>query len=487
MIFFYDITRFIARLDENTPTGIDRVDIHYAKSILDSKKEIYYLTIIKGVFCAVEKKYGDSIVKYLYDKWILSKKVSFQKKTLSINDASKVPLIKKTIGRFAKCIDKNVFELITKKPNGCYVNISHYGVGKVEAYYVFKTLGKMKLIFFLHDLIPIDFPEHVNEPDEEQHKIRVKAMALFADIIIVNSQFTQKRLYNFCDKQNITRPKCLINKIGIEDRFLDVDISNKPIVQGDYFIYVSTIESRKNHILLLNVWRDMIEKNKLASIPKLIFVGKNGWKNDSAMYMMNRCPYLQNHVFHLQGLSDNELIQLVANSTALLFPSFTEGWGMPLVEAIELNTPVICSAIEIFHEAGKDLLTYVPLIESLGWQNEILKFASDKRYRASKIEKMKAYKMPRWDTHFETFYNYLSEKSSNYNKTVTQEMVENFRASLVVSNKANADKAIDAVTIDKRMRRSKLIRKFKTDPVKFFMDSKNPILRFIGKRLQKLN
>ena len=42
MIFFYDITRFIARLDENTPTGIDRVDIHYAKSILDSKKEIYY-------------------------------------------------------------------------------------------------------------------------------------------------------------------------------------------------------------------------------------------------------------------------------------------------------------------------------------------------------------------------------------------------------------------------------------------------------------
>lgn len=133
------------------------------------------------------------------------------------------------------------------------------------------------------------------------------------------------------------------------------------------------------------------------------------------------------------------------------------------------------------------MLTYVPLIDSLGWQNEILKFASDKKYRASKIEKMKAYKMPRWDTHFETFYNYLSEKSSNYNKTVTQEMVENFRASLVVSNKANADKAIDAVTIDKRMRRSKLIRKFKTDPVKFFMDSKNPILRFIGKRLQKLN
>ena len=169
---------------------------------------------------------------------------------------------------------------------------------------------------------------------------------------------------------------------------------------------------------------------------------------------------------------------------------------MPLVEAIALNTPVICSDIEIFHEAGQDLLTYVPLIDSLGWQNEILKFASDKKYRASKIEKMKAYKMPRWDTHFETFYNYLSEKSSNYNKTVTQEMVENFRASLVVSNKANADvvsnkanadKAIDAVTIDKRMRRSKLIRKFKTDPVKFFMDSKNPILRFIGKRLQKLN
>ena len=82
MIFFYDITRFIARLDENTPTGIDRVDIHYAKSILDSKKEIYYLTIIKGVFCAVEKKYGDSIVKYLYYKLILSKKVSLHKKTL---------------------------------------------------------------------------------------------------------------------------------------------------------------------------------------------------------------------------------------------------------------------------------------------------------------------------------------------------------------------------------------------------------------------
>lgn len=83
MIFFYDITRFIARLDENTPTGIDRVDIHYAKSILDSKKEIYYLTIIKGVFCAVEKNMATAssntyMINGYYPKKYLSRRKRYQ-------------------------------------------------------------------------------------------------------------------------------------------------------------------------------------------------------------------------------------------------------------------------------------------------------------------------------------------------------------------------------------------------------------------------
>ena len=86
MIFFYDITRFIARLDENTPTGIDRVDIHYAKSILDSKNEIYYLTIIKGVFCAVEKKTMATASSNTYMINGYYPKSIFQEKTLSIND-----------------------------------------------------------------------------------------------------------------------------------------------------------------------------------------------------------------------------------------------------------------------------------------------------------------------------------------------------------------------------------------------------------------
>ena len=427
MTFYYDITRLLAKVDNTTPSGIDRVDIRYAKSIVDSKNKVYFVSIVKGIFCAVDNDYGINVINYLYNKWILNNSIRFSKKDIK---PSMFDVGFRCDCKFYKIVDRKLFNLLSNSHGGVYINTSHYGVGKVEAYYVFKVLGNLKIVFFLHDLIPIDFPEYVNDGDKDQHIIRVRAMALFSDLIIVNSVYTEKRLYDFCDKIGISYPKCIVNKIGIEDKFLSGNTYNNKIISGDYFVYVSTIEARKNHIMLLNIWRDMVV-TKEKNIPKLVFIGKTGWKNSSSIDMIRNCESIKEYIVHLEGVQDDNLINIVKNAKGFLFPSFVEGWGMPLVEAIALKTPIICSDIEVFHEAGQDLITYISPIDGISWKNEILHITNCNEYRNKKIENFRDYIMPTWERHFNIFYDVIKKIQCTPCRGVDEKTVDRFKASLV--------------------------------------------------------
>lgn len=71
----------------------------------------------------------------------------------------------------------------------------------------------------------------------------------------------------------------------------------------------------------------------------------------------------------------------------MLFPSFVEGWGMPLVEALAMKIPVICSDIEAFRESGQMLAKYISPIDAKCWQNEIIKISNNSDYRNGLIKK----------------------------------------------------------------------------------------------------
>jgi hypothetical protein len=85
----------------------------------------------------------------------------------------------------------------------------------------------------------------------------------------------------------------------------------------------------------------------------------------------------------------------------MLFPSFSEGWGMPLIETQAMGTPVICSDIPVFHEASSALATFINPLDAITWQKTILDFSDPtKDVHDVAVKALGSYTPPRWEDHF---------------------------------------------------------------------------------------
>jgi len=162
---------------------------------------------------------------------------------------------------------------------------------------------------------------------------------------------------------------------------------------------VGTIEPRKNHLLLLNLWRHMAETLPSDRIPRLIIVGRRGWENEQVVDMLERCAALQGHVVELNGCSDRQMHELLRGARALLLPSFAEGYGMPVAEALSTNIPVLCSDLPALREAGGSAPDYLDPLDGLAWRTHIIDYyGAGARYLAQH-KRMAEWRPPSWADH----------------------------------------------------------------------------------------
>jgi len=124
------------------------------------------------------------------------------------------------------------------------------------------------------------------------------------------------------------------------------------------FLMVSTIEPRKNHEYLL----DAFERAWAAgSNARLCIAGRIGWKCDALLARVRNHAELNRRLFMFNDLSDTSLEHAYAHASALVFPSFVEGFGLPLVEAMQRGLPAMGSDIAVFREIGGEFMAYFDL------------------------------------------------------------------------------------------------------------------------------
>ncbi|MCR8933924.1 MULTISPECIES: glycosyltransferase family 4 protein [unclassified Pseudomonas] len=124
------------------------------------------------------------------------------------------------------------------------------------------------------------------------------------------------------------------------------------------FLMVSTIEPRKNHAYLLDAFERAWAGGSKA---RLCIVGKIGWKCEALIERIRKHPELNRRLFMYNALSDKSLEHAYSHATALVFPSYVEGFGLPLVEAMQRGLPAMASDIPVFREIGGDYMAYFDL------------------------------------------------------------------------------------------------------------------------------
>ncbi|MBD0331186.1 MAG: glycosyltransferase family 4 protein [Chitinophagaceae bacterium] len=123
----------------------------------------------------------------------------------------------------------------------------------------------------------------------------------------------------------------------------------------DYFICVGAIHSRKN---LLNLLRALsIFKKMQKSNMKLLLVGRLNWKNNDFIELLNTYKY-RGDVVLLGYVQEEELVKLVAAAYALIYPSFFEGFGVPVLEAMLCHVPVLTSGNTSMKEIAENAALY---------------------------------------------------------------------------------------------------------------------------------
>ncbi len=126
-------------------------------------------------------------------------------------------------------------------------------------------------------------------------------------------------------------------------------------VPGSYALIVSTIEARKNHLLLFRIWRRMLDEMPHDQVPSLVFAGRVGWLVDDLMRQISNTNNLDGKLILIENPTDSELVPLYKGCLFTLFPSFYEGWGLPVTESLALGKPCLISNRTSLPEAGVGL------------------------------------------------------------------------------------------------------------------------------------
>lgn len=166
------------------------------------------------------------------------------------------------------------------------------------------------------------------------------------------------------------------------------------------FVILGTIEGRKNHALLLEVWRQMLAARGASPVPRLCIVGRRGWEADDVFAQLDSDQF-GDRVVETGPLDDRQLAQLMAGARALLFPSFAEGYGIPLVEALAANVPVIASDLPVFREIGQGIPELLPSTDPSAWLVAVSDYAREgSPRRATQVARLGAFRVPDWPSHF---------------------------------------------------------------------------------------
>ncbi|MCX7114357.1 MAG: glycosyltransferase family 1 protein [Gammaproteobacteria bacterium] len=294
--------------------------------------------------------------------------------------------------------------------------VGHTGVEHARYHDLLKKMGVIP-IFMIQDLIPIHFPHYCSPGFQKRFHVGIKLMLERASGLLTNSEATRDAVIAHAATLGITSlPLLLPVHHGLSTKTEQAHLSrlglgptnDRMLGQGPtYFVVLGAVEPRKNHQLLLRVWERLILQSDL-DLPHLLIIGQMTKMGKDIDVLIKKSDRLKNSVFFKSNLNDGEMIDYLYHAQALLFPTFTEGYGFPVIEALSLGVPVIASDLPVFREFSGDIPEYIDSCDEDKWFETIQAYrAPNSVARSNQLKRLAAFTAPSWDAHFKKVDNFL--------------------------------------------------------------------------------
>ncbi|MEO5979184.1 MAG: glycosyltransferase family 1 protein [Chryseolinea sp.] len=249
---------------------------------------------------------------------------------------------------------------------------------------------RVKKIVTVHDLIFLRYPELYKRIDAKIYESKVAKACEIADQIIAISQQTADDLKTFL---NVSPSRIKVIYQGCHQQFrqkvstLDLEqVRSKHKMPSEYLLNVGTLEKRKNVMLAVRALGLLKDQLRLS----LVIVGRETAYKQDVVQEATRVGVLDQLIF-LHNVAFHDLPAIYQGASIFLYPSFFEGFGIPIVEAIESGVPVISSKGSCFEEAGGPDSIYIDPAQPVDLAEQILKVMLDIPKRQSMISCGKEY------------------------------------------------------------------------------------------------
>jgi glycosyltransferase involved in cell wall biosynthesis len=269
-----------------------------------------------------------------------------------------------------------------------------------KQFYALRRYKGVKVVTCCYDLIPVLFPQYCVGNVAGIFTSYFLDVADGSDLVLCISKQTEKDLNDMLERTGGARPPTHVFPLGDNVPVAgseEISPTVKAICKEPFILFVSTIERRKNHEVLYRAYHLLCKDGKRANLPKLLFVGMQGWGVDELMKDIELDPVTQGLIVRLNHVSDAELRALYEAARFCVFPSLYEGWGLPVGEALSMGKAVICSDRGSLPEVGGDLVRYVEPWNPQAWAEEIYRMATDDGWREQwELRAAKHYRSRKW-------------------------------------------------------------------------------------------
>jgi glycosyltransferase involved in cell wall biosynthesis len=263
----------------------------------------------------------------------------------------------------------------------------------------------LRFALLCYDLIPLLHPQWISKTSRKKFRDWFDKISVQADVIMTISRYTATQVQDYMGTlDGASRPIVPI-RIGhgfpstVGSPIVTVRASDPPLNLVDPFaLFVSTIEPRKNHLFLVKIWQQLLQRHSRSIVPQLVFVGRQGGMVGELLDELNKTNFIDGKVRIVHNVSDAWLNALYNDCTLTIYPSLEEGFGLPVAEAVMAGAICIASNKTSIPEVVGDAIEYFDPDDFDAAYCLIERAIFDEGFRAELFGRVKNFKPRPWNT-----------------------------------------------------------------------------------------